>query len=86
MKSITIHGIDKETEKAIAARAKSQGRSVNKVVKELLGQSLGTGERQRRPDHRQDFAEFCGVWSKKEADEFFEALGDLEQIDEDDWR
>jgi len=36
MKSISVHGVDKETEKAVRERAKAEGRSVNKVVKDLI--------------------------------------------------
>ena len=36
MKSISVHGIDEETEKAIEERAKNEGKSVNKIVKELI--------------------------------------------------
>ncbi len=79
MKSITIHGIDKEMEKLIRQRAKSAGRSVNKTAKELIGRSLGLGERKK--DNREDFADLCGVWSKEEAETFLAPIGDEEQID-----
>jgi predicted CopG family antitoxin len=84
MKSITIHGVGEEVEKLIKKRAKTEARSVNKVVKELIEQSLGLGRRRR--DNREDFADLCGVWSKEEAASFLEAVGDLERIDKDDWR
>lgn len=84
MKSITIHGVGEDVEKLIRKRAKTEARSVNKVVKELIERSLGLGP--RRKDNREDFADLCGVWSKEEAANFLEAVGDLERIDKDDWR
>ena len=84
MKSITIHGVGGDVEKLIKKRAKTEARSVNKVVKELIERSLGLGP--RRTDNREDFADLCGVWSKEEAMSFLEAVGDLERIDKDDWR
>jgi len=84
MKSISIHGIDEETENKINERAKSEGKSVNKVVKELISKALGPGEGPsiRRPH----FADLCGVWTKAEAAEFLASLADIETVDPGDWR
>ena len=49
MKSITIHGIDEKTEKLIKKRAKSEGTSVNKVMKGLLAEALGIDKTNRQP-------------------------------------
>ena len=84
MKTISIHGIDEEMEKMIRERAKTEGRSVNKVVKELIGRSLGVGDSKK--DKRQEFADLCGIWSKDEAERFLEAVADLEKADKEDWR
>lgn len=84
MKSITVHGIDQEMEKLIRKRAKSEGRSVNKVMKELIGRSLGLGEKKK--DNREDFADLCGLWSKDDADAFLKVIGDIEVIEKEEWR
>lgn len=84
MKSISIHGIDKETEKKIGERAKKEGKSVNKVVKELIAKALGLGE--RLPDNRDEFKELCGAWTEKEAAEFMEAVADLDAVNAKDWK
>ena len=81
MKSITVHGLDEETAKLIAKRAKSEGRSVNKVVKELIGKSLGLGGGKK--DNRDEFMDLCGLWTDKEAQEFLESIDDLEVIEEE---
>jgi plasmid stability protein len=84
MKSISVHGIDEEIEKAIKERAKNEEKSVNKVVKELIAKALGMGEKQ--PDNRAEFADLCGVWTEAEASEFMELIADLETVDAKDWQ
>lgn len=86
MKSISVHGIDGETEKALKERAKKRGTSVNKAVKELLAESLGLGDRKKNKDDRAAFADLCGVWTAEEADEFPAGVADLEAVDTKDWR
>ncbi len=84
MKSITIHGIDKETEKLINQRAKSAGTSVNKIVKELLAKALGLDK--DRPDHRDEFLDLFGVWTEDDERQFLEAIQDLEKVHPEDWK
>ena len=84
MKSISVHGVSKETADLLRQRAKDEGRSVNKVMKELIDQSLGLGAGKR--DNRPVFAEFCSVWTEEEAKAFLDSIDDLERIDEVDWR
>ena len=84
MKSISIHGLDKETEKLLKKRAESEGKSVNKTVKEILEKALGVGP--VRKDHRDDFVEFLGIWTKEESRQFRKAIEDMEKVDPGDWK
>ena len=84
MKTITVHGIDKETEKLIRERAKSAGTSVNKVVKELLAKALGIDK--EKHDRRADFSEFFGVWTEADEKDFLEAVQDFEAVQPEDWK
>ena len=84
MKSISVHGVSSEAAELLRQRAKNEGRSVNKVMKELIDQSLGLGSGKK--DNRTAFAEFCGLWTEKEAKIFLDAIGDMERVDEGDWR
>ena len=84
MKSISVHGIDEEMEKAIEERAKNEGKSVNKVVKELIAKALGIGD--KPPDNRAEFADLSGVWTETEASEFMKLIADLEVADAKDWQ
>lgn len=84
MKSITIHGIDKEMEKLINERAKSAGTSVNKVVKELLAKALGINKDKK--NHRDEFVDLFGIWTEDDEKQFLEAAKDLEVVHSEDWK
>ena len=84
MKSITVHGIDEKTEKLIKKRAKSEGTSVNKVMKGLLAEALGIDK--NKQDNREEFLDLFGVWTEEEGKQFFEAIKDLETIHAEDWK
>jgi hypothetical protein len=84
MKSITVHGIDEETEKIINQRAKSAGTSVNKTVKEVLSKALGLGK--GKNDHRDEFLDLFGVWTEDDEKQFLESVKDLEAVHPEDWK
>ena len=84
MKSITVHGIDKEMEKLIKERAKSAGTSVNRIVKELLAKALGVDKKSR--DHREEFLDLFGVWTEADEKEFVAAARDFETVHPEDWK
>lgn len=83
MKSLTIHNLDTEVSNAIEDIAKRTGLSQNKVIKKLLREALNLEDSK---DHQQDFAEFCGLWSGREAESFNNTVSAFEQIDEDMWQ
>jgi hypothetical protein len=84
MKSITIHGLDSQLDKMIRKRAKREGKSLNKTIKELLEQSLGIRHGQNT-DNREDFMDLFGKWNATEKKEFENTLKDFEKIDARDW-
>lgn len=85
MKSITLHGLDGKLYERIKEKAKRQGLSLNKTIKNLLEKSLGIKNHDGN-DHREDFLEFFGVWTETEAQEFAGAIRDFEKIDPQDWQ
>lgn len=85
MKSITIHGLDETLDRLIKKRAKKQGSSLNKTIKRLLEESLGIHNR-KGSDHREDFLDLFGVWTKKESAQFMGQIQDLGKVDEGDWQ
>ena len=73
MSQITLRGIDNETEKKIRREAKKKGKSLNKVILEMIGQRGGQKkEKEELPAN--SLRKLAGGWSRKEADEFFASL------------
>lgn len=83
MKSITIHKIDDETEKALVAIASREGISLNKLIKQLLRESLGLEE--EPINYRADFESLWGAWSQEEGAEFNERVKVFDEIVDGDW-
>jgi hypothetical protein len=84
MKSITIHGIDTETEGLIAERSRATGKSVNKVVKELLAKALGLGR--YKNDHRDEYDELFGIWKEDDEKQFLKGVKDLKEVHPKLWK
>lgn len=84
MKSMTIHGIDKQLEDLIKSKAKSERLSINKTIKKLLETSLGIKPQPSRKN-LDEFKEFCGVWSREDLEVFEEKTVRLRTVDKEDW-
>ena len=85
MNQITVRGIAPEVEKQIRRKAKATGKSLNKVMLELIGGSAGPQKRGKKPAGT-SLAELAGGWSEKEAREFEESVRVFEEIDEATWK
>ncbi len=84
MKSITIHNLDDKLSDLIQEKAKKQGLSLNKTVKLLLMKSLGIKE-DNEYNHREDFLDLYGKWTKEEEKSFLKRINELNTIQEQDW-
>ena len=85
MKSITIHNLDGPLEAMIEEKARSEGLSLNKAVKLLLGEALGLAPG-GNGGRKADFSEFSGVWSEAERRQFEKKTEDLRRVDSRDWQ
>ncbi len=85
MKSITIHGLDKEMETLIKAKANANQTSLNKTIKRLLEEALGIKPKSENL-HQNDFADLFGIWSKSEKNAFDKSVNDIRKINETDWK
>lgn len=83
MKSITIHKIDDETEQKLLELANKEGISLNRLVKRVLRESLGLDKISR--NNKSDFADFLGVWSDSDVEEFQQNIAPLKEIHNEDW-
>jgi hypothetical protein len=79
MKSITLHKIDGFLAELIKSKARSEGLSINKTVQKILEEALGVKPRSGGAS-RNDFEEFCGIWSDIDLAEFNERAGDLNKV------
>ena len=85
MKSITIHDLDKQLDMMIRKRARKDGKSLNKTIKNILEESLGI-KKISGMNNRDEFMDLFGIWNKKDADEFEKSVKDFKKIDKEDWK
>jgi hypothetical protein len=85
MSQITLRGIDNATEKKIRREAKKKGKSLNKVILDMIAQHGGQKkEKEELPAN--SLRKLAGGWSRKEAAKFLESIKSCEQIDEVMWK
>ena len=83
MSSMTMHGIVPELDRRLREEAAEKGLSLNQTLKKLLSSSVGL---ESAPvDHRKDYADFFGVWSKEDEAGFNAAVSSFNRIDPEDW-
>jgi hypothetical protein len=85
MSQITLRGIDNETEKKIRREAKKKGKSLNKVILEMIGQHGGP-KKEKKELPANSLRKLAGGWTQKEADKFLDSIKSCEQIDEAMWK
>jgi hypothetical protein len=84
MSSMTMHGIDPDLDRRLREEAANKGLSLNQTLKKLLSASVQLDG--SATDHRKEYMEFFGVWSKEDAAAFTAATSDFDQIDPEDWK
>jgi len=84
MTQITIRGIDPEVESKIRRMAKKSGKSLNRVVLDMIYQCTGLNKKNKRPE-AESLRKLAGGWGEKDATEFLESIKPCEQIDEEMW-
>jgi hypothetical protein len=76
----TLRNVPPELDRALKARAKQLGKSVNQFAVEALARSVG------QPIRVRTLRRMPGKWSKKEAAEFDAFLSEHRAIDEELWK
>jgi len=84
MKSITVHGMDKQLDQKIREKADEQGTSLNKTIKGLLQKALGIIPQKK--DHEDEFMDLFGIWSDDKARKFTSNIKEFESVDIEDWK
>jgi hypothetical protein len=83
MSSITIHGLEDPLDSLIREKARQQGISLNKVIKQILAESFGLSQKNSPPVN--NFADLSGVWSPEDLEEFIRNTEEFSHIDSRDW-
>ncbi len=84
MKTISIHNLEDKVAALLRKKAKESNMSLNKTVQKLLKRSLGL-EKTNTSDHRGEFRDLSGVWSKNDEDEFKRTTREFETIHKEEW-
>ncbi|MGQ9617134.1 MAG: FitA-like ribbon-helix-helix domain-containing protein [Spirochaetota bacterium] len=84
MKAITIRGIDDELRDALKKEARRTGKSMNRIILEVLKEMLGL-KRNKKNVVYHDLDALAGGWSRSDEEEFAEKTKYFEIIDERIW-
>ena len=85
MAQITLRGMDGELEKRIRRIARQKGKSLNKVILDMIYQCTGQNKK-AEASREESLRRLAGRWSPKQGEEFLESIKPCEQIDEDMWK
>ena len=85
MTQITLRGLEPEIERKIRRMAKKSGKSLNRVILDMIYQHAGLG-RKRKKAPADSLRKLAGGWSEKDALQFSESIKSCEQIDEEMWQ
>ena len=87
LKQITVRGIPLDIEKMIKREAGRKGLSLNKAFISLLEKTTATKQKaQKRKSLYHDLDHVCGIWTKKEAEQFTNTVEFQRTIDEGLWK
>ena len=84
MAQITLRGIDPQIERKIRMMAKKSGKSLNRVILDMIYQHTGLS-RKGKKSPADSLRKFAGGWSEKDALQFLDSIKSCEQIDEEMW-
>ena len=85
MSQITLRGMDPDMEHEIRKMARMSGKSLNRVILEIIYNYTGYKTTRKKPP-ADSLRNLAGGWSEKDATELLEAIKSCEQIDEGMWR
>ena len=81
MTQITLRGIDSEVEREIRRIARKTGKSLNRVILDMIYHHTGFKKKQKLLPAA-SLRNLAGGWSEKEAFDFFESIKSCKQIDD----
>ncbi len=85
MSQITIRGIAPEVEKEIRRISQTTGKSLNRVIQDIIYQHTGFHQK-RQTTPAESLRKLAGGWSEKEASGFLDSIKACEQLDAEMWK
>jgi len=85
MGQITLRNIDPRVEEEIRREARKTGRSLNRVIVDMIYECTGFAKESKRP-RGHSLRKLAGGWSDADAAKFMESIDICERIDEDMWK
>jgi len=85
MAQITLRGMDPEMEQDIRKMARKTGKSLNRVILDMIYEYTGYRRKKKAPPAN-SLRNLAKGWSEADALEFLESIKSSEQIDEEMWR
>jgi len=85
MAQITLRGMDPEMEQDIRKMARKSGKSLNRVILDMIYEYTGYRKTTKIPP-ADSLRNLAGGWSEKDASDFLDSIKSSEQIDEEMWR
>jgi len=86
MKAITIRGVDNSTSEKLKEAAKSEGKSVNRFILELINQGIGISKKKTLTKKHKDLDHLFGKWSDSEFNKIQGFIDDQRKIDQELWQ
>lgn len=86
MKAITIRGIDDSSSEKLKQAAQQEGKSVNKLILELINQNLGTQKKKKYSKQYNDLDHLFGKWSNEEFKKVQDNIDCQRKIDQELWQ
>lgn len=85
MSQITLRNLDPQIEREIRHIAEKEGKSLNRVVLDIISKVTGFQEN-KRMHPSESLKKLAGGWSKEEAASFYHSIQSCAQIDEEMWK
>ena len=86
MKAITIRGIDSSVSEKLKQVAKTEGKSVNQLVLDLIRQNVGMQKKKKFTLQHNDLDHLFGKWSLSEFEKIQGFVDSQRNIDSELWQ
>ena len=85
MKAITIRGIDSTVSSKLKQIAKSENKSVNQLVLDMIKQNIGMQKRKKYTKKYDDLDHLFGIWTDDEFNKIQGIIDSQRKIDRELW-